>query len=758
MPQTISDFTTGEIRISEAFNISASEADIDATPYFKVIGDEYIMSFVNLEKVKKFTNFKYSAEGIVATRYLTTSYRVSRDSNKWTEWLELDEEIDNFIPFDPLDKMYIDIRFVRSGTKETGEIRLLTYNLNGELLVENTEGVVNSGKSTIIKPPYIYKVFKINDIEVVTSSDITDVSIKWRFSQDNSRSWSDWEPLTKENISTKRINPIRFFQIEYLITNDSSSTIQIKDINLIGDFQNVSLDSIKTNLYGIRECCQSFLLASPQGGLREGIINSDGIFIPNTSGTLSPITCSAGSPMHVMTDEEKAKLYNPYQQSQAMDLLNKLSNDAVEITGFKVQYFVTDPDSKGIDYTLHEFGTFQIVCEDEIKISVEGNQFPDNQIVMNQFDLTLFDSFEVHITKQSFKQLFGPQRRPSKEDLVYFCDINRLFIVDHAQPFRSFNNAAIYYKVVLKKYNKSANVIAGNKSIEDRISTLTNNSTIDQLFGIENEQDKASVANKPQLRTLTRDLIRLEYKADIIRELIENSTTIISKQHYDFSNLLSNGFISLTQSLSAVTYKNLDPVIKVSDNIGYYVWFKINNYTVNDTYNLFNYYDDTNQIGYKINLSGDNVVVNLNTDSYTFSFTGSTGTADDLYEDIWYCYVVNIDQRNRKLNQWIYKRDVDIDSENTAHLLTTTILQEVYSNTQDIIPIEFELEDIDAKILASDAKMTNIRLFSDIIPESEHNKILNQYIIADDSKYLIFADNANQKITLGFSPYHGDDI
>lgn len=757
MSQIINDFTTGEIKISESYNISASELEVDATPYFKEIGKEYIVSFINLEKVEKFTHFKYSTEGVLSTRYLDTFYRVSRDNDNWTQWLVLDEEINNFIPFDPLDQMFVDIKFVRSGTKENGEIRLLSYNLDGELLVENSEGIVKPGKTTIISPPYIYKVFKIDDIELVSSSDLTDVSIKWRFSQDNSRSWSDWEPLTKENISTKRINPIRFFQIEYLITNNSNKTIQVSDINLIGDFQNVSLDSLKTNLYGIRECCQSYLLAS-QGGLRDGFTNSDGIFVPNTTGTLSPVTCTADNPLHVMTDDEKSKLYNPYQQTQAMDLLNKLSNDSMEITGFKVQYFVTDPDSKGIDYSLHEFGTFQIVCEGDIKIAVEGNQFPDNQIVMNQFDLMLFDSFEVHITKQSFKQLFGAQRRPSKEDLIYFCDLNRLFIVDHAQQFRSFNNSAVYYKVVLKKYNKSANVIPGNQSIEDRINTLTNNSTIDQLFGIENDQDKFSTANKPQLRTLTRDLIRLEYKGDIVKELIENSTTIISKQHYDFSNLLSNGFISLTQSLSAVKYKNLDPVIKVSDNIGYYAWFKINNYTVNDTYNLFNYYDDTNSLGYKINLSGDNITLNLNSDTYTFSFTGSTGTADDLYEDIWYCYVVNIDQRNRRLTQWIYKRDVDIDSEDLAHLLTTTVLQEVYKNEQNIVPAEFELENIDGEILASDLKMTNIRLFADVIPESEHNKILNQYIIADDSKYLIFADNANQKITLGFSPYHGDDI
>jgi hypothetical protein len=45
-------------------------------------------------------------------------------------------------------------------------------------------------------------------------------------------------------------------------------------------------------------------------------------------------------------------------------------------------------------------------------------------------------------------------------------------------------------------------------------------------------------------------------------------------------------------------------------------------------------------------------------------------------------------------------------------------------------------------------KETNIRLFIDVIPESDMNKILNQYIIADDSKYLVFADNASMRLNL----------
>ena len=758
MSQILNDFNTGIINISQKYNVSATQSEIDATPYFENIEQEYTISFIQLEKIKKFTKFSYIASDMLETRYLNAYYRISRNGSSWTDWLilidnsgdeiENNAEIYNFPLFDPLDKMWIDIKFIRKGSKEDGDIRLISFEIEGELLKDLNDGtvIVKNGKESIIEPPFIFKVFKIQDIEIISSNNLLDVEFKYRFSQDNSRTWSEWEPLTKQNISTKRINPIRFFQIQYLIINNSGSSVKIQDINLIGDFQNVSLDSQKTNLYGIRDCCQSYVLAD--GSIVNGALDENGNIVINTTGVLDSQSCTTGNVFKPLTTDEKSKLYNPYQQNSAMNLLNKLSNDAMEVFGWRVKYFVTDPDGKGIDYSLHEFQLYNIVCEEEIKIAVENNQFPDNQIVMNQFDLSLFDSFEVHITKESFKASFGVQRRPSKEDLIYFCDINRMFIVDHAQQFRNFNNAAIYYKVVLKKYNKSSNVLPGSKGVEDRIKELTKNSTIDELFGVENSQDKNSIANKPQQQTLTKDPIRLEYKSDIVKELIENSSTIISKQHYDFASLLINGFVVATQSIPAVTYKSIDSTLKVSDNIGYFMWFNINNYIQDEVYNIFTNYDEINNLGWKINLKNDNIKLNINSDSYTFSFTGSTNSVSDIYENIWYCYVINVDQRNRKLDQWIYKRNVDIDSEDEARFLPSTILEKVFVNTQEYTPVDFQLEGVDSLIYASDMKVTNIRLFNDVIPVTEHNKILNQYIIGDDSKHLVFADNANIRLTL----------
>ena len=725
------DKTLGTIIINDSFDPLGATGSVTTSPNFEILGDEWIISFIELEDVIKFNTFKYNAEGLNDVRYLLPFYRVSRDGNKWTDWLDLKNDIDNFPDIDPNDKLFLDIKFRRVGTSNSDNIKLLDYELNGEIQrpIEVGTVTIGAGETKIIRAPYIFKIYKLENIEIISKDDTYD--IEWRFSQDSTRTWSDWEPFTKENAITQRINPIRFFQVEYKVTNTGSSNITIQDINLIGDFQNLSNDAQRTNLFGIRECCKSNLF---------GAYDEDGNFMPAENWNLDH---KEGTGISEMSDENRANLYNPYAQSTATKLLEKLSADSEQIFGHKVQYFVTDADKNGQDHTLHEYQLYNVVCDGELKISIDGNNFPDNQIKMNVFDLDLFDSMEAHITKKQFKQIFGVQRRPSKEDFMYFCDVNRMFQVDHAQQLRNFNNQAVYYKLILKKYNQKSNVKADTIDIKNKLDKLTNNSTVNQLFETEKQQDKAATANKQQHDPLTRDTIRLEYFADINKELIENSTTIISKAHYDLS--------SVSFRRPAVVYKDLDPHLRVSDNIGYQAWFRINNYINDEIYNFFHFYNEDKDIGMKTELSNDVITVSLNDNEYKFEI-GTPGEAMALYEDTWYCYVLNIDQRKRNIEQFIYKRNVE--DEDDAATLVSNKLKKVYENKQDIEPVEYLIENVNPQILSSDMDITNIRYFIDVIPEKEHNKILNQYIIGDDSKYLIFADNATTRLYLNRFPYN----
>lgn len=745
------DSVGGTIVISESFEISAPVGGVLATPRFEKSGDEYVLTFTELRGVECFEKFFYDTLGITSNRYLETSYRVSPDGNAYSEWFPLNNKITDFRSVDP---MHMQVRWVRGGSSEVGVVRILEYRLDGrverQVVEDGSTAMVPTGKEVILKAPFIYKVFRLDGYEVVSGSDMASVDMKWRFSQDNSRTWSRWEPLTQENVKSARISPIRFFQVEFSIHNNGAMPVSIQDINLVGDFQNVSKDYFKSNLLGVRENCTSLTVGA-------GYYDQAGNFVayPNPSGAqgnvsagLSGDNCQTdqnGSVLPSLTQENKAGLYNPYQQNSAMSLLTKLSTDAAEVFGHKVIYFTTDPDRKGTDYTMHEYQLYNVSCQGELKVSVEGNNFPDSQIVMNQFDLNLFSTMEVHITKKMFKEVFGPQRRPAKEDFIYFCQLNRMYSVDHAQQFRSFNNSAVYYKLILKKFNMAANITVEDQSINDALKKLTSNSSLDALMGIEKEEDKKSIANKSQLRPLSQDAIRHSFKAEIVKELVENSSTIISKSHYDLS--------SLKIGEEAVRYNNIPQYITEGDNFAFMAWFSINNYVTDDVYNFFTYYDETNSLGWKVSLRNDRFTLNLNSDVYDWDMMGrSTEDAIALDEETWYCYVLNVDQRQRTIQHYVYKRDVD--NEANAVKLNGTMLRLVHSGTMDSLPIEAFIENTNARITASDMKITNIRLFSDVIPEESHNKLLNQIIVGNDSRYLVFADNANTRITLPKFPFN----
>jgi hypothetical protein len=734
MYQIYQDYFTGVIKISESFSATAT-----STTVFTQSGQEFIRNIFDLSNVSKFNSFTWSTIESTDNRYLTPYYRLSPDGTNYTYWQNLDTNITNFPPFDPGRQMYIDIKFVREGNSQVGNLRLISYELIGsterKMIDDNSVASLSSSNDKlVIKPPYIYKVFKITDFEIISKGDFSNLSIKYRFSQDYGRTVSQWEPLTKENITTVRINPVRFFQIEYLLEYNGSSSVNVYDINLIGDFQNVTLDGQKTNLYGVRENCTCLKL-----GIQDGVFIGNTLDATNSSQTGGNSDYDNTNVIYRLNDSDKSKLFKPYQQKQAINFLNKISNDANYIFGHEVVYFLTDPDKKGIDYTFHEYQLMNYVCEKSIKVSVENNQFPENTGAINQFDLSLFDSFEIHIPKEVFKLAFGVEKRPSKEDFIWFCDINRMFQVEHVQQFRSFNNNSIYWRVMLKKYSQKANVIAGNATIAEKVKQLTKNSTIDELFGLENTQDKRAVANKEQFNPLTKDTLRLEIKAKINKELIENSINIIAKTNYEFGDL--------EFGTEAVNYRNMKTNYKVSDNIGFFCWFNIHNYVVNDVYNFFNYYNNQTNLGYRIDLESDLIKFKINTSEYTFALGATAGnTADGINENTWYCYLLNVNQRQRSIEHYLYKRNVT--SEKDAASLNSTILKLVYKQVSDYEPQYFDLENQGASILASDMKMTNIRLFEDVIPESEHNKLLNMAILREDTKHLVFADNANTRLTL----------
>jgi hypothetical protein len=268
--------------------------------------------------------------------------------------------------------------------------------------------------------------------------------------------------------------------------------------------------------------------------------------------------------------------------------------------------------------------------------------------------------------------------------------------------------------------------------VADKIRDLTKNSTLEDLFPNFMEEDKASVSNKEQNAPLTLDTLRVEINALIEKEVIYNADTIISKSNYDLSSVSLGG--------DAVIYRNMKKEILKSDNYCFISWFKLNEWNNNIDYTLFSYYDDNASQGIKFILNDGKFTTKFN------SIDTDLVLNKGLDSDVWYSCLVNINQRQRKITSYIYKRNVE--DENEAEFLNSTKLELVYKYEGSIMPQESIIDDSVAKLVGGDLNITNIRLFSDVIAEKEHTKLLNQNIIRDDSSHLIFADNANEKIIL----------
>ncbi len=171
---------------------------------------------------------------------------------------------------------------------------------------------------------------------------------------------------------------------------------------------------------------------------------------------------------------------------------------------------------------MHEYGTYDTVNKQKLKILVPDNKFPEDQVAFNYFDLALFDSFEIHITRREFYSKFGIGVRPAQEDFLFICQINKWFKVEHAQSYRDFLNSSIYYKVTLGKKQDDTNI--DNREYTDGFNSMIENNQLDNLFGKQVKEDIKHVVNDPLLQNLTEiDAVDVKFKYDNDVEILVNA-------------------------------------------------------------------------------------------------------------------------------------------------------------------------------------------------------------------------------------------
>lgn len=726
----------------------------------------------NISIIKSFSD---DVEGETENVYFKKYFKYNNGDN-WTELIPIEEiqnlelkhcqifdfELHYYITVDDTsqnNKLYVNNIFI------SGDYKLSVYDSEAQL--------ANKGDNIILAPSDTYKIFSLSNFQII-STPHNYYDVKFRFTQDNGRTYTPWENLTSENLSTHKLSPLRFAKVEYNIINNSDQGLIIYDIILEGDFQNISANYLKTNRYGLKQDCLTNLLNTP--GM-PGSDNTNNNFYTSCLGSYKTNT-DVTLELENQSADNTSSMWNPYQFEKITQFSNFLGNQISKIFGWNVKYHLTDPDKNGTDMYLHEYTLKNIVSVKNIKVIVPENKFPIESLIINQFNLDLFDTFEIHIMKDDFKNTFGITKRPSEDDIIYICEANMLYYIKHSQAFKDIMNAATYYKIILEKYEYKSNIRdIVDESIES-IKKLTSNTTIDDLLGSNNREEEEKIANKEQTYPTIFDKIRhkISTNVNIIKEKIVLENFEILKQYYDLSN-------KLIKNKTAINYTKIDQTLKKSDNRTFIFWVNFNNSydetrrpnkKMFDSYNIkqssdFNFLNNysSDNIGYNIHYNSGKIFIKVNDKTYSLSV--------DLLTNIWYQVVINLDQRQETLNINIYKRntiikallfdmisfkkeEVEIYSSDYEDLINngykcinniedniSTDFELITSETHNITPTHFNHNE-SLKILGSDIKYSNLRIFDEVIPTKNIKNILKEYIIKDEN-HNILVDNAQKKLT-----------
>lgn len=767
----------------------------------EVTGNGAKFTTTTMSGITNILTFSDQTENETSEIYFQKFFKYINNS-EWSSMLPIDQlTATTFTPCEPLTLEFYYYRTIDgdgvsntslyvNNIMFTGEYQMSVYDSEAQLdgLLTDASGNTIEGDGVILASSDIYKIFRIDDFQVISNHN--NYNIWFRFTQDDNRTYTQWERLTKENISTVvsklKISPLRFTKVEYLIKNTSTQGLMVYDIILEGDFQNVSADYLKTNRYGLKEDCLTYMASTP------GTPGSDNVNMDFYTSCLGSYRSSDETINSINSENASntSQMWNPYQTNAIALLNDMLSNQVAQIFGWTVEYHRADPDKNGMDTYLHEYTLKNIVQMKKIKIVVPDNKFPHQSIIMNQFNMDLFDSFEVHVTKDIFKNAFGIEKRPAKDDIIYFCETNMLYIVKHAQAYKDVMNAATYYKLFLEKYEYRTDIRNLHEESKANIKAVTDNTTLDGLFGNEMKSEEQKIANKDQTLPTTSDKVRARISTHVV--IIDERIQLITKKQPEYFNVVTKYYDLSSEKIKqkpAINYTKIDQNLKKSDNRSIFCWFNLkNSYDENSVpnrqtyidydvkagtpYNFIKNYNDDTKLGYKFFYQGDILTFVINNKRYMIQ--------QKLLTNIWYCALVNLEQRQETLKMYLYSRNgamqvrmfnpvsyerVDLSIDDTTGITyyqnsgfkKVTNIEEVGDDVKvvatsevfTIDPFEFSHEE-EMKLLGSNIYYSNLRVLNEVIPEESIDNIIIENILRDE-QHIILSDNANIKlITLNY--------
>lgn len=366
---------------------------------------------------------------------------------------------------------------------------------------------------------YLSGVVDINTIDFTFTNDGFDLlTHEWSYSLDQS-SWSNY--VDKDSLLTA-IAGVQFDGTTIYVR----LKLEIRSSSQTQNFISYSLDEILVNgeLAGIDHM---------------ELTNLDPILVTNTH----------------------KNLFNPYRQSDDQKkLYDQMSKSINDIFGFECIYFRTEAVESSKDITFKSYNLHQVAEYKDLKVSIADNEIPTDRLLFAALDIDFQDELEIHIVKEVFASVFGPDFEPNSNDFLYLPLTDRMYQLNTKQNGDLFFNHSPYWRAFLVKYEDRANVQKSDEQFE-RIEEL-----------IDFEQDYLA----PEAKLEQDNVVKLY-----------NTPKSDSRQNYisgdKLSTLLNGEIISWMYN-----YNRLEPTDVgyaynlsglVTDQWATIAWYKISEYT-----------------------------------------------------------------------------------------------------------------------------------------------------------------------------------
>lgn len=592
---------------------------------------------------------------------------------------------------------------------------------------------------------------------------------EFRFSTDNIL-WSDYRTLTNENLG--KVRPVNNkVYIQYKFTQVGVGTLSV---------QKISLD----------------------------VVNSSDTtsVIPDCFWT--SVNSNRYSPQ-IVYNTNSQNLFNPYNIGIGQTLYSQMSTLVSNMFGFCVTYFKTEPNSRTRDVVLKEYSIEKVIDKQSVKILIPDNQLPTKELQFNSMMIDYPIQFEIHIVKSEFQSVFGDDSHPDPHDYIYFQTyMNKMYMVDSVSDPDDNWYTASYWRVSLVPYQELSSVKFDNTDLQEDTETLI--FSAEGKFEEEVENEFMDNRKDNQLNDMGdwlegQDFNRryLDPNVRIIRQNIYNDWTVIADSYYDLSTIdkgqmvteykYKEGFTSDDERMISFLYQpqntdgitdgivindvekgdnggikltvqkwnkifevgNVVKIVKSSNINGFRKIISVNkaNRTieVEGTFtNKTKIYNCGKLVGYELNnmftirndessvveisQMYDQIVVTFNDQTLYYSFEDFLG-----FDKKWYCILLGL--HNGMSNIWLYELSGSEKEENGKAKLKL-----IGKSSNDCGTFDFG-DTCYYDIMACNAKLTNLRVWSKLCEEELHNIILSQLIV-DDTHNTLIIDNAKSELLL----------